>query len=121
MRHKRVFALLAILVLALCAAVPALADTVTDEAPAVISAAPETTAQAGAVSGKAIACGIAIGLASMGGAIGMGLVAGKASEAIGRQPEAHGKVRSTLMLSLVFIETAIIYALLVTILVIFVL
>ena len=51
----------------------------------------------------------------------MGIASGKASEAIGRQPEAEGKIRSTLMLSLVFIETAVIYALLVVILVIFVL
>ena len=38
-----------------------------------------------------------------------------------RQPEAEGKIRTTLMLGLVFIETAIIYALLVVILIIFVL
>ena len=42
------------------------------------------------------------------------------SEAISRQPEAEGKIRSTFMLGLVFIETAIIYALLVVILIIFV-
>ena len=48
-------------------------------------------------------------------------ISGKANEGIARQPEANGQIRSTLMLSLVFIETAIIYALLVVILVIFVL
>lgn len=128
MRHKKVFALLVILVLSLCAAVPVLADTAADAADpdmtayaAMAAAEAQRASQSGSVSGKAIACGIAIGLASMGGSIGMGLVAGKAGEAIGRQPEADGKVRSALMLSLVFIETAIIYALLVTILVIFVL
>ena len=42
-------------------------------------------------------------------------------EGIARQPEAEGKIRTTLMLGLVFIETAIIYALLVVILIIFVL
>ena len=70
---------------------------------------------------KAVAAGIAIGLAAAGGAIGMGLVAAKSTESIARQPEAEGKVRTTLMLGLVFIETAIIYALLVVILIIFVL
>ena len=40
---------------------------------------------------------------------------------IARQPEAESKIRTTLMLGLVFIETAIIYALLVVILIIFVL
>ena len=51
----------------------------------------------------------------------MGVVAGKSAEGIARQPEAQGQIRTTLMLSLVFIETAIIYALLVVILIIFVL
>jgi len=54
-------------------------------------------------------------------ALGMGIATGKAAESIGRQPEAEGKIRTTLMLGLVFIETAIIYALLVVILIIFVL
>ena len=42
-------------------------------------------------------------------------------ECISRQPEAEGKIRTTLMLGLVFVETAIIYALIVAILIIFVL
>ena len=65
--------------------------------------------------------GIAIGLAAAGGAIAMGVAVGKSAEGIARQPEAEGKIRTTLMLGLVFIETAIIYALLVVILIIFVL
>ncbi len=70
---------------------------------------------------KALAAGIAIGLAAMGGAIGMGLAVAKSTESISRQPEAESKIRTTLMLGLVFVETAIIYALIVAILVIFVL
>ena len=54
-------------------------------------------------------------------AIGMGMAVSKSAEGIARQPEAEGKIRTTLMLGLVFIETAIIYALLVVILIIFVL
>jgi F-type H+-transporting ATPase subunit c len=50
----------------------------------------------------------------------MGIATGKSAEGISRQPEAEGKIRSTFMLGLVFIETAIIYALLVVILIIFV-
>ena len=69
---------------------------------------------------KPIAVGIAIGLGAAGGAIGMGIVGGKSADGISRQPEAEGKIRTNLMLTLVFIETAIIYALLVVILVIFV-
>ncbi len=70
---------------------------------------------------KAIASGIAIGLAACGGGIGMGIIGGKAAEGISRQPEADSKIRTNFMLGLVFIETAIIYALLVVILIIFVL
>lgn len=70
---------------------------------------------------KAIAAGIAIGLAAAAGAIGMGIAIAKTNESIARQPEAEGKLRSTFMLGLIFIETAIIYALVVAILIIFVL
>ena len=70
---------------------------------------------------KAVAAGIAIGLAAAAGAIGMGIAISKTNESIARQPEAEGKLRSTFMLGLIFIETAIIYALVVAILIIFVL
>lgn len=92
------------------------------------SSAPETSQSQSADSDsgsslglKAVAAGLAIGLGACGGAIGMGLAAGKSVEGIARQPEAESNIRTTLMLGLVFIETAIIYALLVVILIIFVL
>lgn len=88
----------------------------------------DTSASASAVqsdsastAGKSIGSGIAIGIAAGGGAIGMGIAVAKAADGISRQPEAESKIRTTLMLGLVFIETAIIYALLVVILLIFVL
>ena len=81
----------------------------------------EAAAQAQVTSSKAIACAIMIALASAGGAIAIALTSRKASESIARQPESSAEIRSGMMLSLVFIETAIIYALLVVILVIFVL
>lgn len=73
------------------------------------------------IGDKALAAGIAIGLAAAGGAIGMGIAIAKTVEGISRQPEAEGKIRSSMMLGLVFVETAIIYALIVAILIIFVL
>ena len=69
---------------------------------------------------KAIAAAVAIGLAAMGGALGMGVAISKAAEGISRQPEASGKIQGLTMLGLVFIETAIIYALVVAILIVFV-
>lgn len=74
-----------------------------------------------ALGAKAIAAAIAVGLAAAAGAVGMGLAIAKSAEAISRQPEAEGKIRTTLMLGLVFVETAIIYALVIAILIIFVL
>lgn len=70
---------------------------------------------------KAIAAAVAIGLAAAAGAIGMGIAIAKALESIARQPEAEEKIRGSLLLGLVFVETAIIYALVIAILIIFVL
>lgn len=77
--------------------------------------------QDSATGAKGIASGIAIGLTGLGGALGMGMAIAKAADGISRQPEADGKIRTTLMLGLVFIETVVIYALIVAILVIFLL
>ena len=117
--NKKAFALLLCLVLALTAmlTVTVFADTAPADGAAVTA---EETADSG-VSAKAIASGIAIGVAAAGGAIGMGLAIAKSADGISRQPEAEGKIRTTMMLGLVFLETAIIYALLVVILIIFVL
>ncbi|MGN0769056.1 MAG: ATP synthase F0 subunit C [Christensenellales bacterium] len=65
----------------------------------------------------ALGAGIAIALASLAGALAMGFVISKAIESIAKQPEADGKIKSTLILGLVFIETAIIYALVVGLLI----
>ena len=51
----------------------------------------------------------------------MGIATGRASEAIARQPEAFGKINSSLLFGLILMETCAIYALLVSILLIFVL
>ena len=99
--------------------VTAFADT--EPADSAAAAQEEETSTDSATNGKAIASGIAIGIAAAGGAIGMGMAVGKSAEGIARQPEAEGKIRTTMMLGLVFLETAIIYALLVVILIIFVL
>lgn len=82
----------------------------------------EQTENEGSVkSAKAIGAAIAVGLACAAGALGMGMAISKSSESMARQPEVADKINSTMMLGLVFIETAIIYALIVAILVIFVL
>ena len=123
MNRKKSFALALLLTLVLAVALPVtgFAANETSAAPDVLAAMSAEEAEATVTSGKAIACAIAIGLGAGLGALAMGIASGKASEAIARQPEAVGQVRSSMMLSFVFIETAIIYALLIVILIIFVL
>ena len=114
---KKMIVLAGVMLLALALTAPAFAAG----APDASQPAAQTQEEGGSIGAKAIAAGVAVGLAAAGGAVAMGLATAKSTESIARQPEAEGKVRTTLMLGLVFIETAIIYALLVVILIIFVL
>ena len=52
----------------------------------------------------ALAIPIAVGLAGLGSAIGLGIAVGSALEAIGRQPEALGKIRQNMFLGAALIE-----------------
>ena len=61
----------------------------------------------------ALAVGIMMGLCALGPAIGQGMVGSKAMEAIARQPEAAGQIRSTMILALGLIEALAIYGLLI--------
>lgn len=70
---------------------------------------------------KAIVAGVVIAVTAGAGAVAMAKSISKSVEGMARQPEASGKIQTAMMLGLVFIETAIIYALIVAILVIFVL
>ena len=58
-----------------------------------------------------IAAALAIGLSSIGPGLGQGNAAGQAVEGIARQPEAEGKIRGTLLLTLAFMESLTIYGL----------
>ena len=50
----------------------------------------------------------------------MGIAIGRSADGISRQPEAEGKIRGTLILGIVFIETVVLYALIVAFLLLFV-
>ena len=67
----------------------------------------------------AIAAGIAV-CAGLGTGIGEGLAASKAVEAVGRNPEAEGKIRTMMILGIALTETVAIYGLLISIILIFV-
>ena len=66
-----------------------------------------------------IAAGIAIGLGAIGPGIGVGLVAGPALSAIGRNPEAAGVIQTNMILAIVFAEAISIYALVVALIILF--
>ena len=104
-----------------CAAEGQIAVTAEAEADTAADNTATVNAEEQSKGSKALAAGICVGLAAALGAIAMGIAIAKSNEAIARQPEAASNIRSGLMLGLVFIETAIIYALIVAILVIFVL
>ena len=58
-----------------------------------------------------LAKALAIGLGAIGPGIGVGLIGAKAMEAIGRNPEASGKVLITMLIAAAFAEAIAIYAL----------
>ena len=59
----------------------------------------------------AIAAGLAIGVAALGGALGQGRAAAAALEGIARNPGASGKIQTPMIVALALIESLVIYAL----------
>ncbi len=62
---------------------------------------------------KLLATAIAIGFGAIGPGAGIGIIGGKAVEAIGRNPDAESSIRTTMILALAFAEAIAIYALVV--------
>ncbi len=67
-----------------------------------------------------IAMALAMGLGALGPGIGIGLLASKAMEAIGRNPEATSKIQTAMILAIVFTEAIAIYALVIALIIRFV-
>ncbi|HSJ44290.1 MAG TPA: ATP synthase F0 subunit C [Euzebyales bacterium] len=53
---------------------------------------------------ESIGAGLVFGLGAIGPGIGLGYLIGKAIEAMARQPEAAGMVRTTMFLGIAFVE-----------------
>jgi len=70
-------------------------------------------AQIDAEGMKAVAMAIAAGIGVLGPGIGIGILVSRALDAIGRNPEAAGKIQSTMILGIVFVEALAIFALVV--------
>lgn len=69
---------------------------------------------------KAIAAGLAIGLGGLGPGLGIGIGVWGATQAIGRNPDAEGPIRTTMILGLGLAEAVAIYALVVALVLLFV-
>ena len=69
--------------------------------------------------GIAIACGFAIGIAALGTGLGMGHAINGALVGTARNPEASGKIMTTMIIGLALIESLCIYALLICFIMVF--
>ena len=69
---------------------------------------------------RQLGAALAIGLGAIGPGIGVGIIGGKALEAMGRNPEAAGEIRTNMILGIAFAEAVAIYALVVALIIKFV-
>ena len=67
----------------------------------------------------ALGCGIGLGLAVIGGALGQGKAAAAALEGIARNPGAAGKITTPMIIGLAMIESLVIYSLVISLLLLF--
>ncbi|WP_411180951.1 ATP synthase F0 subunit C, partial [Pseudomonas sp.] len=58
---------------------------------------------------KPIGAGLSIAVGAVGPGIGIGLMVGKAMEALGRNPEAENAIRTNMILGIAFCEAIAIY------------
>ena len=61
----------------------------------------------------ALAAALAVALSTIGPGIGQGITAAKAMDAIARQPEAAGNIRSSMIIAMGLLESLTIYGLLI--------
>ncbi|MDE1970296.1 MAG: ATP synthase F0 subunit C [Patescibacteria group bacterium] len=69
---------------------------------------------------KLLATALVMGLGTIGPGLAIGLLAGRALEAIGRNPEATPKIQTAMILAIAFAEAIAIYALVVALIIKFV-
>ncbi|MFN8533122.1 MAG: ATP synthase F0 subunit C [Dehalococcoidia bacterium] len=69
---------------------------------------------------RQFAAALAIGVGAIGPALGIGMLAAKAMEALGRNPEAVDVIRPNMILAIAFAEAVAIYAFVVALIIKFV-
>ncbi|PIQ79101.1 ATP synthase F0 subunit C [Candidatus Peregrinibacteria bacterium CG11_big_fil_rev_8_21_14_0_20_41_10] len=68
---------------------------------------------------RLIAAGLAMGLGAVGPGIGEGIIAGKAMEAMGRNPEVSDKLFSNMIVAMAICESTGIYSLVIAFIILF--
>jgi F-type H+-transporting ATPase subunit c len=81
--------------------------------------APVDYTKAVVIACSLLAAGLAMALGTIGTGIGMGNGLSGATNAVGRNPEAHGKILITMMVGLAMIESLAIYALVIALVVLY--
>ena len=66
-----------------------------------------------------LGAGLCMGIGTLGTGLGMGHAIAGASEAVGRNPQSQGKIMMTMMVGLAMIESIAIYALVVTLILLY--
>ncbi len=74
----------------------------------------------GVEAAASIGAALAIGLGALGPGLGIGLAVSKAMEALGRNPEAAGDIRTTMIIGAGLAEAVAIYAFVIAIIIKFV-
>ncbi len=69
---------------------------------------------------RLLASALAIAVGSLGPGLGIGMLVGRAMEALGRNPEAESSIRLNMILGIAFAEAIAIYALVVALIIKFV-
>jgi len=84
-----------------------------------VFAAEAAGGKVGVMQYTVLAAGLAIGLGAIGSGIGMGTAIGGACEGTSRNPEAGGRILTTMIIGLAMIESLTIYALVVALILMF--
>jgi len=64
-----------------------------------------------------LAFGLTMAIGGLGPAIGIGMIGGRAVEAIGRNPDASSKIQTNMILAIAFAEAIAIYSLVIALII----
>ncbi len=84
------------------------------------TAATDLAVQTSILADKDFAMAMVVGIGSIGPGIGIGMIGAKALEAMGRNPEAAGRIQTTMILAIAFAEALAIYCLVISLIIKFV-